>query len=333
MPRPCRSPCISTRDGNRRNPYHYYMTPSWPDLRALDLLVRIGTRGSLGAAAREVGMAQPNASRSVRRLEQETGLVLVHRSTRGSHLTPTGVLIAEWAVGILGPARDLVANAAALRVSARARLTVGASRTVAEVALPQWLGALRREHPEAHVTLEVDNSTVICEGVLAGRQHVGFVESPGAPAALRSHVVAVDDLVVVVAPSHPWARRTKGITAEELTTMPLVVRELGSGTRTTLERALSKAGLERLQAPPALELGSNEAVRVSVASGIGPAVLSELAVRTGLAGGQLVQVPVRDLSLRRRLRAVWVGPQPLEGLAADLLRHAKTIGAGSAVAR
>lgn len=305
------------------------MPAPWPDLTALDLLVRIGTTGSLGAAARDVGMAQPNASRSVRRLESEMGLPLVHRSPQGSRLTPTGVLIAEWALTVLRPARDLVANAAALRASEVTRLGVGASRTVAEVALPHWLGALRAQHPTAHVTLEVDNSAAVCQGVVAGRQDLGFIESPGTPTGLRSHVVAVDYLVLVVSPTHPWARRRAGITPAELASTPLVVRELGSGTRTTLERALDRAGFRGTQAPPALELSSNEAVRVSVATDAGPAVLSALAVRAGLATGQLVTVPVRDLALQRRLRVVWRGPRRLEGLAADLAVLAKKLGASA----
>lgn len=306
------------------------MTSGWPDLTALDLLVRIGSTGSLGAAARQVGMAQPNASRSVRRLEQELALSLVHRSPQGSVLTPTGALIAEWAGAVLRSAGELSANAATLRAGARARLSVGASRTVAEIALPLWLGALRQEHPEGLVTLGIDNSRAVREAVREGRHDLGFIESPGAPPGLRSLVVAVDELVVVVAPSHPWARRS-GITAAELAGTALVVREPGSGTRTTLERALARAGLLAGQAEPALELASNEAVRISVAAGTGPAVLSELAVRAGRTTGQLAQVPVHDLPLRRRLRAVWQGPDALAGLAADLVRLARTLGAGNAL--
>lgn len=303
-------------------------TTGWPDLTALDLLVRIGTTGSLGAAAREARMAQPNASRTIRRLEHDLGLQLVRRSTRGSTLTPNGALIAEWATAVLRPARELGANAAALRLTARARLAVGASRTIAEYAVPSWLSALRREHAEVHVTLEVDNSTVVCDRVRSGHHDVGFVEGPGRPTDLRSAVVAVDELVVIVAPDHPWARRRTGVTAAEVAATPLVVREEGSGTRTTFEHALAGTGLGSDLAEPALELASNEAVRISVASGAGPAVLSELAVRAGVENGQVVRVAVRDLPLHRRLRAVWRGPDRLDGPAAELVRIARALGTG-----
>jgi DNA-binding transcriptional LysR family regulator len=78
------------------------------------------------------------------------------------------------------------------------------------------------------------------------------------------------------------------------------VREPGSGTRIALEDAM--AG--RL-APPAMELPSNAAVRLAVASGVGPAVLSEHAVRASVAAGELRAVMVEGLVVERPLRAVW----------------------------
>jgi DNA-binding transcriptional LysR family regulator len=137
--------------------------------------------------------------------------------------------------------------------------------------------------------------------------------------------VATDELVVVVPPGHPWTRRrAHPVTAGELARSALVVREEGSGTLRTLVEALGSQGLEL--AEPAQSLSSNTAVRVAAMAGAAPAVLSRLAVVDSVAAGDLVVVPVPDLSMRRRLRAVWAtGPRPV-GYAADFVSVARREG-------
>lgn len=150
-----------------------------------------------------------------------------------------------------------------------------------------------------------------------GAADIGFVEGPDLPPGLAARQAGKDTLTVVVAPDHPWARRRSGITAAELAAAPLVAREPTSGTRRSLEEALrAQAGLERV--PPVAELSSTTAIKAAVAAGIGPAVLSSLAVAAELAAGTLRAVPVTGLDLTRRLLAVWPEGRQLTGPAADL---------------
>lgn len=296
-------------------------TTPWPDLSVLELLTAVGATGSLGAAAREVGMAQPNASRAIRRLERDLGLTLLHRATTGSRLTSAGTVVAGLARGVLDPAHELLLGAATLRDGSASKLSIGASRTVAEYGLPAWLSLFRSSHPDVAVTVAVENSTEVFHRVTEGRCDVGFVESPRVPRGLRTTVVGVDELFLVVPPDHPWARRRAPLPLAELAATPLVCREPGSGTRRTLDDVLATYD----PVPPALVLSSNEAVRISVISGAGPAVLSELAVAGSLASGQLVSVPIAGAPLSRRLRAVWDGPKVLTGPAGDLVGLARGI--------
>src|SRR6478735_6324200 len=134
------------------------MAHTWPDLDALGLLVAVDDHGSLGAASRVLGMAQPNASRTIRRLEERLGTTLIHRTARGSNLTPAGTVIAHRARDVLARAADLLDAAAALRTQHEAELAIAASMTVAECLLPLWLGAFRRTHPDVRVHLRVHNS-------------------------------------------------------------------------------------------------------------------------------------------------------------------------------
>ncbi|MFF9769418.1 LysR family transcriptional regulator [Streptomyces sp. NPDC014636] len=284
-----------------------------PDLAALELLLAVARLGSLGAAAREVGITQPAASSRLRSMERQLGVALVDRSPRGSRLTDAGALVTDWARRVVEAAAAFDAGARALRDRRDSRLRVAASMTIAEYLLPGWLLALHAERPDTAVSLLAGNSAKVAELLLAGEADLGFVEGLTVPTGLDSTVIARDRLIVVTAPGHPWARRRRPLTAAELAATPLILRERGSGTRQVLDTALG--GLAR----PLIELSSTTAVKASAVSGAGPSVLSELAVGEELAMRRLVSIPVDGVSLRRDLRAVWPTGHRPTGPARELL--------------
>jgi DNA-binding transcriptional LysR family regulator len=247
------------------------------------------------------------------------------RTRRGSALTPTGDLVVQWAGRVLEEAAQLDAGIAALRSDRRGHLRIAASLTIAEHLLPGWLVAVRADqvqagHAPTDFTMTATNSERVVALVSTGEVELGFVEGPDAPVGLRHRLVGRDELVVVVARDHEWARRSRRrVAAGTLAATPLVVREAGSGTRTVLERALTGLPV----AAPALELSSTAAVRAAVAAGAGPAVLGAHAVRDDLVTGRLVAVTVSGLDLTRRLNAVWRdGAQPPAGPARELVARA-----------
>jgi DNA-binding transcriptional LysR family regulator len=286
-----------------------------PDIQSLQLLVLVGRRGSLTAAASEAGVSQPAASKRISHLERRLGVRLLARTRRGSTLTAAGELVTGWAERVLDDLDVLVEGTAALRRESSGHLTVAASLTVAEHLLPAWLGELRRSAPELHVGLQVTNSSRVCDLVRDAEVDLGFIESPGSLRGLRSHAVADDRLVLVVAPDHPWARRRRPLDPTELARTPLISREQGSGTRDTAERAVRAAGA--VLVPPLLELGSSAAIRSTLLAGGGAALLSELVVAQDVASRALVEIPTADLGFGRTLRVVWrTGTRPVGAAAA-----------------
>ncbi|GGY48810.1 LysR family transcriptional regulator [Streptomyces omiyaensis] len=306
----------ATGAGDARASVTAHLSHRVPDLGALELLLAVARHGSLGAAAREVGITQPAASSRIRSMERQLGVALVDRSPRGSRLTDAGALVTDWARRIVESAEAFDAGVQALRGRRDSRLRVVASMTIAEYLLPGWLIALRAERPDTAVSLQAGNSAVVAERLLAGEADLGFVEGLAVPDGLDGTVVAHDRLAVVTAPSHPWARRRAPIDPAELAATPLVLREHGSGTRQVLDAALAgHGGLAR----PLLELASTTAVKAAAVSGAGPAVLSELAIAEELSSRRLVAVPVAGARLSRDLRAVWPTGHRPTGPARDLL--------------
>ncbi|MEU4362273.1 LysR family transcriptional regulator [Promicromonospora sp. NPDC023987] len=284
-------------------PQPHVVAGSGVDLPALRLLSAIAEVGSITAASRTLGITQQAASTRMRRLERQLGVTLLVRGPRGSSLTLDGTMAAQWAAETVEAADRFDAGVAALRLAGQAKpLAIAASLTVAEYLLPRWLMTLRgRDQAEHAVSVTATNSTHAIELVTDRSHQLGFVETPTEIPGLLTTTVAKDELVVVVAPQHAWARR-RGVSAAELARTPLVTREKGSGTRLSAEQILADAGHEIPD--PLAELPTTAAVRTAVASGAAPAVLSILAVRDDLTAGRLVRVPVKSLRFVRELRAI-----------------------------
>ena len=325
-------------------------------LGLLELLVATDSHGSISAAARALGISQPSASAGMRRLEKHLGLELVARSTRGARLTETGRATATWAREVIDASDRFETSAAALREAPSARIRLAASLTIAEYLAPRWLATLALDGPppvpgagtgrpsgqggspgqrgpsvatrgpaSPDVELLVRNSRTVMELVLSDDAELGFIESSTLRRGLRSRTLAHDELVVVVAATHPWAgRRRRTATVEELVTGGLVVRERGSGTRETLEKSLLAAGARLPDHLP--YLGSTASLKTAVQYGGAVAVLSRLTVADDLARGTLAEIQVPGLDLSRRLRMVWKDGTELSAAA----RRIAAVAAGSA---
>jgi DNA-binding transcriptional LysR family regulator len=269
----------------------------------------------------------------MRTLERATGVSLLARSPAGSHLTEQGRLIVGWAEDVLDAADRLEAGLRSIRSGVSHRLAIAASQTIAEHLVPHWLVELRGieqasaeqapDYAPTVVELTVANSTRVVELVRDVKVRLGFIETPHLPAGLVTAHLRDDEMLVVAAPGHPWARRRRPLPLAEIAATPLVMREAGSGTRDTLTDHLA-AQHPPLSARIAMELGTSAAVRSAIAEGVGPGVLSRLAVRDDLVLGRLVAIEVAGPPLIRQLTAVWrpdLDPLPPEG--ARLLAVAK----------
>lgn len=289
---------------------------TYPDLGALDLFLTAARLGSLTQAAAAHGIAQPSASSRLRTLERQLGMKLLERGPTGSVPTSEGSVVAGWAETLLRAANELNTGVEALRASRTGRLRISASFTIAEYLLPPWLAQFLRQRPDDSVALEVANSTTVLERVQGGEADLGFIESPLPTPEMRSQTVAVDELITVVRPGHPWTKRSR-ITVETLASTPLVLREPGSGTREALDLVMIALGFD---APHSVfEVGSTSGVRSAVLNGSSPTVISKLAVASDLDTAQLVAIEVEGLHVPRRLRAVWPRRRDLNPLARDLL--------------
>ena len=270
-------------------------------------LLEVAATGSVRAAAERLFVTQPAISSQIAALQKELGVRLVVRDGRGLRLTEAGIVLAGYARRLLGLLDEAAVATTAAAAPERGRVRLAAVTTAGEQLLPRLIAGFRRTHPSAEISLEVANRPRVFS--LLEHHEVDLVISgrPPDPSPLRSRAVRPNPLVLVAPPGMmPRSPRP-----DELARQTWLLREPGSGTRSTTEEYLAAAGL----APPTLTLGSNGAIREALAVGLGITLLSHDAVGDALARGTLVQLRVAGMPLRRAWHVITRSDEPLAATA------------------
>lgn len=291
------------------------------------MIAAVEAHGSLTAAAEALGVSQQAVSQRMHAIERRWSLPLFERTARGTSLTAQGALVAEWADALVAQVDAFDHAVLALRTDRQAHVRIAASLTIAEHLVPGWLVTYAAEPGAAMVELSAVNSAKVIDRVRSGLDDLGFVETPDVPRDLTVRVIGDDEIGIVVAPSHPWARRTS-VSPGEVASTRLMGREPGSGTRLTLERALGAVVGTDAVAKPAAELASTAGIRATIMAGSGVGALSLRAVRDDLTAGRLVRVAVDIEPMRRPLAAILRRDRPLSAAAERLLDIASAASRG-----
>jgi len=268
------------------------------DLRRLEIFAKVAELGSFSRAAEALFLTQPTISEHVRALEDELGVQLLDRLGRGATPTRAGQLLLGYARRMLTLSRE--AHQALERFQGRmsGELVVGGSTIPGEYVLPALVGQFKAKYPDISISLLIGSTRQVSDWLDEGRVEVGVVGARPAARTLAARELMADELVVVVAATHPWARRGT-ITLADLQTAPMVVRERGSGSRDAVEHALHEAGIAPATLRVVGEMGSTQAVKQAVRAGVGIALISRRAVEDECRAGLLACVTVKDLRVAR----------------------------------
>jgi DNA-binding transcriptional LysR family regulator len=235
-------------------------------------------------------MTQPAVTFQVKQLEEQFNARLFERSHGKIALTPAGRLVMDYAERILGLSGEMETRVAELTGSTSGTLLLGASTTIAEYILPRILGEFKVAHPQVHVHLTVGNSEAIESRVADHALDVGLIESPSHRAGLSVEPCCEDELVLIAAPGHRFAK-AEWVKPQALAGEPFVSRELGSGTREFMDQYLRRCGVAPEDLDVVMELGSPEAIKGVVGTGLGVSIVSRATVARELKLGTLAAVP------------------------------------------
>ena len=275
---------------------------------------------SFRKAAEELYLTQPAVSLQIKALEEELGVHLFDRSGNHIKLTPPGKVLLDSCEKVKAVLAQAEHDIAALSGEHAGTLALGASTTIAQYVLPRLLGEFRREQPRVQPTLISGNTEHIVKALVEQRIVLGFIEGPARSREVKTEPFLEDDLVLIASTAHDWAERGS-VACAELASIPLLMRERGSGTRHVIEMALERQGVKRSSLHIVMELDSTEAIKSAVEAGLGIGFVSRWAIAKDLRlNSNFKVIEVEGLRIRRAfLIAHTTGPEP-QGLAVELRR-------------
>lgn len=265
--------------------------------RRLQVFYTVAKQLSFTRAADQLFMTQPAVTFQIKQLEEHFNARLFERSHGKIALTPAGRLVMDYAERILGLSEEMETRVAELTGAMGGRLLLGASTTIAEFILPRILGEFTVQHPQVHTHLTVGNSEMIENRVADHTLDVGLIESPSHLPSLSTSVCCEDELVVVCAPTHKFAK-VESVRPQELVGERFVSRELGSGTREFMDQYLRDCKVAPEDLDMVMELGSPETIKGVVETGLGVSIMSRSRVAKERKLGTLAAVALEPRLIR-----------------------------------
>lgn len=258
---------------------------------------------SFSRAAEQMHLSQPAVSHQVKALSIAIGAPLFEEIGRRIQPTETGRLLYEHATRILADFEVAERAMDEHQGLQRGQIRVVGDTTVGIYVLPDLLGAFKEKYPDITPRLDIGNRQYVYQRLLSNEADFAIVGRtwlrPDPPLTILPFLP--NELVAIAAADHPLAR-AKRIPLDRLASEPMILREVGSGTRETAEEALAQAGR---QLHVAMELASNGAIKRAVARGLGIAILSRHAVAAELRSGVVVELPVVGFPLHRQWHLVY----------------------------
>lgn len=269
-------------------------------LHQLRIFHAVAQHLSFARAAEALHLSPPTLSLQVKQLSETVGLPLFEQLGKKIYLTAAGRTLAEACQDIEGRMERLSQDLGALQGVERGSLKLAILTTV-KYTVPKLLGGFCAAHPGIDVAMLVGNREMLVQRLATNEDDLCIMGQPPENMDLVSELFMDNPLVVIAPPGHPLVGK-KRIAPQRLAREPFIQREEGSGTRLTSERFFAGQGVT-LQSR--LEVGSHEAIKQTVAGGLGIAVVSATTVVSELALGELALLDVKGFPLLRQWHVVY----------------------------
>jgi DNA-binding transcriptional LysR family regulator len=268
-------------------------------LRQLEIFVAISKTESVSRAAEAIALSQSATSTALSELERQFNLQLFDRVGKSLSINETGLQLLPRAVDLLDRAKEI--EALLQGHAGFGYMKIGATLTVGNYLTTLLVAKFLQEHPESRIQLQVHNTSTIVQQIVNHELDLGLIEGDTNHPEIEVQQWIADELVVFSAPDHPLVKESH-ISLEQLLQEPWILREKGSGTRETFDRAFnnnhSKLNIR-------LELEHTEAIKRVVESGLGIGCISRLALKDAFRRGSLVPLTTPDLNLGRYFYFLW----------------------------
>ncbi len=268
-------------------------------LRQLEVFVAVGRTESVSRAAEKLPLSQSATSTALGELERQFNLQLFNRVGKTLRLNEMGQQLLPRAVELIDRASEIedLLNGH----SGFGSLNIGATLTIGNYLATLIVANFLQKHPESQVRLQVHNTSTIVQQIAHFELDLGLIEGDCHHPDIEAQSWLEDELVVFSCADHPLAKE-RAVGLEQLLAEPWILREKGSGTRETFDRAFQN---HHAKLNIRLELEHTEAIKRTVESGLGLGCISRLALKDAFRRGSLKPLNTPGLALNRHFYFLW----------------------------
>lgn len=259
---------------------------------------------SFTKAAQVLNLTQPAITFQIKNLEDHFRTRLFYRDANKISLTPSGRVLYEHVENILDEYENARKEIAKVSGKLRGEIRIGIASLLGKYLLPKLIGHFKTEHSLIDIMMLVGNSGKLMQEL---KEHALDLVIVSEPISAQHYIVRPfldDELVVIINSHHKWASRDT-IDFNDLLTESFVNREKGSGTGEVFKNFLSTKNISIKNLNTIMTLGSSEAVKSAVESGVAYGIVSKMAVRREIEMGLLKQVKIKDVVLKRKFLIVY----------------------------
>ncbi|OZB35677.1 MAG: LysR family transcriptional regulator [Halothiobacillus sp. 14-56-357] len=267
--------------------------------RQLEIFEAIARLGSFTRASEELYLTQPTVSMQMKKLSEMVGVPLIEQVGKKIYLTEDGQELAQATREIFGIMDRFTTLAAERQGLKKGQLRLMAITTASYFA-PRLLGEFAKLYPGIEVSLRVTNKEQVLASIANNLDDLYLLGQPPEGMEIESTLIMDNPIIVLAAPDHPLAKE-KNISLERLAQEPWLMREKGSGTRNAIERRFAEQGIS---VRPRLELGSNEAIKQAILTGLGISALSRHTLTLNQPG-QFAVLDVQGYPILRHWYAIY----------------------------
>ncbi len=268
-------------------------------LRQLEIFVAISRSASVSRAAEALSLSQSATSTALSEFERQFDVQLFDRVGKTLRINETGLQLLPRAVELLDRAKEienLLQGHAGFGF-----MKIGATLTVGNYLATLLVARFLQDHPDSRIQLQVHNTSTIVQQIANHELDLGLIEGDCNHPDIAVQPWIADELVIFSAPDHPLAHQAK-VSVEQLLEAPWILREKGSGTRETFDRAFHGV---HAKLKIRLELEHTEAIKRAVESGLGIGCISRLALKDAFRRGSLVRIDTPQLDFKRFFYFLW----------------------------
>ena len=287
-----------------------------------EAFVNVIRHKSFSKAAEAIYLSQPTISAHISSLENELGVCLIVRSTKEVYPSAAGQIFYQYALEMLRLRDRAILEVQSYSTEVRGELDIAASTVPSQYILPELLPSLVEKYPKVFFSVRQYDSGEVVGRIVNMEAEVGMTGTAPDKGACAFEPF-MDDQLVLIAPNAPEYQEMAELAPSVLRSLPVIVRESGSGTRREAEEFLLGAGVDPKSLHVVAQMQSTESIKQAVRKGLGVSVISRLAAADFLESGDVLELKLQSTHPQRSFYLVYHKKRPLSPAAEVFVKEVR----------